>query len=347
MKILITGVAGFIGSNMARRFLSQGHDVVGIDNFDPFYDVEVKKFNLELIYSLKRGSSNSDVERIAKILGIESRDRVGGFKFLELDIRNQQSISELFHNEKFDVVIHLAAMAGVPHSLEYPILYTDVNVVGTVNLIDSAVKTAVGKFIFASSSSVYGNCLEDKFSEKLDTDLCISPYAASKKMGEIMNYTFHKLHGIKVANVRVFTVYGPLQRPYGMAIQKFIKQAYHNHKLTVYGDGSMMRDFTYIEDLIDGFSSLLERDFEYLTINLGNNQPVSVQYLAELAIKLVGKGEIEYLPSPPTEVERTSADISLAQNLLGFNPKYSIEEGMRKQVEVFMAMPDWFKNLEN
>jgi nucleoside-diphosphate-sugar epimerase len=132
-----------------------------------------------------------------------------------------------------------------------------------------------------------------------------------------------------------------------MAIQKFIKQAYNGQELTVYGDGSMMRDFTYIDDLVDGFDSILKTDFEYETVNLGNNQPVSVKYLAELAIKLVGKGEIKYLPTPPTEVTRTSADISLANKLFGFQPKVSIEEGMRKQTEVFLAMPEWFKNLQD
>jgi UDP-glucuronate 4-epimerase len=214
MKILITGVAGFIGSNMARRFLSEGHDVVGIDNFDPFYSLDAKKFNLNLIDYVQNIDVDSDVESIAKLLGLRKGGGVGEFKFLDYDIRDQENIYKLFELEEFDSVIHLAAMAGVPHSLEYPLLYTDVNVLGTVNILNAAVRNGVKKFVFASSSSVYGNSLEEKFSEKIDTDLCISPYAASKKMGEIMNYTFHKLHGIKVANVRVFTVYGPLQRPY-------------------------------------------------------------------------------------------------------------------------------------
>lgn len=345
MKILITGVAGFIGSNMARRFLSMGHDVVGIDNLDDFYSLDAKKFNLDLIDYLTHKTVSEDVSKIAELLEIRTDNRVGEFNFHKLDIRSYDELQKLFAIEKFDVVVHLAAMAGVPHSLKYPTLYTEVNVLGSVNILDCAVKNGVHKFIFASSSSVYGNSKEEVFVESMNTDECISPYASSKKMGEVMNYTFHKLYGIKVANVRIFTVYGPLQRPYGMAIQKFIKQAYHNQKISVYGDGSMMRDFTYIDDLIDGFEAMLEADFDYVTVNLGNNQPVSVNYLAQTAIDIVGQGEIEYIPTPPTEVVRTSADISLANKLFGFNPQYSIEEGMKKQATIFMAMPDWYKNL--
>ncbi|MCA9385398.1 NAD-dependent epimerase/dehydratase family protein [Candidatus Dojkabacteria bacterium] len=354
MKILLTGAAGFIGSYTVRELVRLGHDVVGIDNYDEFYSRKAKEFAVDLTNLFSGNELNYFSEHevtpildLLKTFHMKHLDRVGEGRYssVDLDILEYERVTELFDNEDFDAVIHLAAMAGVPHSLKDPLKYSEVNISGTTHLLNEMVKHEVKNLVFASSSSVYGNCTDTPFREDLDVDKPISPYAATKRMGEILNYTFHKLYDLNVMNLRFFTVYGPLQRPYGMAIQKFIKQTFHGNPMTVYGDGSMARDFTYIDDIVDGIVAALERNKGYSTFNLGNKMPTSLTDLTNEIRSQMGKGSVTHLDKPPTEVSITCADISNAQNVLGYVPQVSIQEGIRRQIEVFKAMPKWFQNL--
>lgn len=353
MKILVTGSAGFIGSYTVRRLLSNGHDVVGIDNFDDFYNRKAKEFNLDLINHMVSKDlvymSKSEIEPIySKLMTFsdKSDSRVGEYEFIETDLLDLKAITSLFERFEFDGVIHLAAKAGVPHSLKKPVEYAQVNIVGTTNLLEMCAQRNIKNFVFASSSSVYGHCIDVPFDEGMDVDSPISPYAATKRMGEIMNYTYHKLYDIKISNLRFFTVYGPLQRPYGMAIQKFIKQTYLGKPMTIYGDGSMGRDYTYIDDITDGVLKALENNNGYEIYNIGNKDSVTLDRLSKVIIKEIGEGSIENLECPPTEVPVTFADISKAKNELGYEPKISIDEGVKRQIEVFKLMPNWYKTLD-
>ncbi|MBD3362914.1 NAD-dependent epimerase/dehydratase family protein [Candidatus Dojkabacteria bacterium] len=347
MKILVTGAAGFIGSFTCRKLIKHSHDVVGIDNFDPFYSIKAKKFNIDLInLYAKKQTSYFDLKEVQNILNLLHRKRgEGTYKFYNLDILHQDKLENLFSENDFDAVIHLAAMAGVPHSIKLPIKYTNVNIKGTQNLLELCVKYSIKNIIFASSSSVYGNCEEVPFKEELDVDFPISPYAATKRMGEILNYTYHHLYNLNISNLRFFTVYGPLQRPYGMAIQKFIKQTYNKQKMTIYGDGSMSRDYTYIEDITDGILKAIQKNKGYKIFNLGNNSSIDLIKLTDLIKENMGAGSITNVKAPPTEVPITYADIRKANKVLGYDPKTKIEEGIQKQIEIFLAMPKWYKKL--
>lgn len=348
MNVLITGAAGFIGSYLSRKLLNDGHDVIGIDNFHPYYPRRAKEFNLDLIrlcvdtsLSVKDKKVKLD---ILKYLGTGSEAGMKStFTFYETDIREREEISKIVSREKPDAFIHLAAMAGVPYSIKEPLLYTQVNIDGTVNMFDAAVAHGIKNFVFASSSSVYGESSDVPFSEDQNVDNPISPYAATKRMGEILAYTYSYLHTLPVTCLRFFTVYGPLQRPYGMAIQKFIRQADHNEPITLYGDGSMSRDFTYIDDIVNGIIAAINKPQAYAIYNLGNSSPVTIKHLAQTVIKQMGKGGITYLEKPATEVPTTYADTSKAQNELGYQPSISIEEGLKRQIEVYQMMPAWYR----
>lgn len=313
MNVLITGAAGFIGSHLCERLLSQGHKVTGLDNFDPFYGRQIKQKNLV------QSSQSTD------------------FSFVEADIRNADLMNELFSKNKFAVVFHLAARAGVRPSIEDPVGYIDVNVNGTTVLLEATKKTGTKKIIFASSSSVYGNNSKIPFAETDNVDFPISPYAASKKAAELVCYTYSHLYDIDISCMRFFTVYGSRQRP-DLAIHKFTRLILESKPIDIYGNGSTSRDYTYIDDIIDGLVSAMSKMDGYKIYNLGNSHPIKLDTLISEIETATGKqAKRKYLPVQPGDVERTYADISKAQKELGFNPKTPIEQGLIKFAEWFMA----------
>jgi UDP-glucuronate 4-epimerase len=339
MKVLVTGAAGFIGSYLSRELLRRGDDVIGIDNFNEYYPRECKEFNLDLV-RMETGIepntySKDDVgkihEKLLEYRNLKPLEETGQFYFEEGDIVDKDFLQMLFDKYQIDAVVHLAAMAGVPY----------------VNLLEMCKDRDIKKFIFGSSSSVYGGRTDVPFKEEDDVNKPISTYAATKRMGEIICYTYNYLYKIPIISARIFgPIYGPLQRFYGMAAQRFIKQVYQDKPITVYGDGSMGRDSTYIDDEVDGLIKCLDSDIDYDIINIGTGNPVTVMDLANNIIELFGKGAITYLEKPPTEVPVTFADISKAKDKLGYDPKTDFKEGLRRQVEVFNMMPDWYKSME-
>lgn len=354
MKILVTGGAGFIGSFLCRELLRRGNNVVAIDNFSNYYSKRAKTFNLDLTRLFADQKINSsDKEKVKEILDkLESYrnlkpKKLGKFKFIKLDIRDKSGLEKLFKKEKFDKVVHLAAMAGVPYSLKKPLLYTNVNVDGTQSLLEASEKHKIKKFIFISSSSVYGETNQIPFKENQNTDNPISFYAATKRMGEIMCFTYNYLYKLPIIIIRMFgPVYGPLQRPYGMAAQRFIRQVDKNLPITVYGDGSMKRDCTYIDDQVSGIIKALDSKINFETFNIGSGKPISVIQMAKLTLKHFAKGQIKHAPTPLTEISITYSSIEKSKKLLKFDSKIKYEEGLKRQIEIYKLMPQWYKNLK-
>jgi nucleoside-diphosphate-sugar epimerase len=306
MNILVTGSAGFIGSHLCEKLLSLSHKVIGIDNFDPFYSQQIKEKNLMLARQL------------------------ANFKFYKIDITEKEQLFSL--PEPVEAIIHLAAKAGVLPSIQDPGGYLTANIVGTQNLLDFMKERGVKKYIFASSSSVYGNNLRTPFSEADAVDYPISPYASTKKAGELINHTYHYLYNIDILNLRFFTVYGPRQRP-DLAIHKFFKLISAGQPVPVYGDGSTARDYTFVHDTVDGIIRALDylqqREKVYDTINLGNNKPVKLKELVRTIFEVLEKEpDVKYLPMQPGDVDITYADISKAKRLLGYNPQTTLKEGL-------------------
>lgn len=309
-RIVVTGGAGFIGSHLCEALLRLGHDVVALDNFDDFYDPSIKRSNL--------------AEAI----------RHPRFSLIEGDIRDWSTV-EVVINDAVDAVVHLAARAGVRPSIEQPLLYHEVNCTGTLNLLEACRRRPRCRFVFASSSSVYGNNAKAPFAESDNVDHPISPYAATKKAGELMCHTYHHLYAMPVTCLRFFTVYGPRQRP-DLAIHKFAALMERGRPIPVFGDGSMMRDFTYVDDIVDGIIRAIDRCHGYQLFNLGESRPVSVNELIAALEKALGKSAIiEPRPLQPGDVQRTYADISRAERELGYRPNTSIEVGLARFVEWF------------
>lgn len=314
-KILVTGAAGFIGSHVVERLLDGGHEVFALDNLDDFYDLKVKLRNL----SAARESSR--------------------FHFLEADIRDPEAFGAL--PEGISLIIHLAARAGVRPSIEQPLLYQDVNVRGTQQLLEYARAAKIRRFIFGSSSSVYGNSDVVPFSEDDRVDHPISPYAATKRAGELLCHTYHHLFGIACVALRFFTVYGPRQRP-DLAIHRFTRLMASDLPIQQFGDGSTQRDYTHIDDILQGVEGarrLLERSGDlFEIINLGESETVELSRLISLIAGTLGvEPRIERLPMQPGDVLRTYADISKARRLLGYDPQTSIDEGIPRFVEWYRA----------
>lgn len=306
--ILVTGAAGFIGSHAAQQLLARGYHVVGIDNFSDFYDRSWKELNLASISSGER----IDVE--------------------EIDITNGTAIDALVGKIKPVAILHLAAMAGVRPSIEQPAYYARVNVEGTTHLLQAAVSHGVGKFVFASSSSVYGNLAKVPFSENDPVGEPISPYAATKRAGELLCYTFWHLYKLPIFCLRFFTVYGPRQRP-DLAIHKFTRLISAGQPLPFFGDGSTSRDYTFVDDIVDGIMKSLDRCDRYRVYNLGGSSPVTLLQLIEELERAIGKKAIlDKRPAQLGDVERTFADLSRAQSELGYQPKTTLAEGLRKFV---------------
>ncbi len=312
-RILVTGAAGFIGSHVVERLLERGQGVIGLDNLDDFYDPAIKRRNL------------------ARALDASA------FELVEGDIRDARVLDSL--PDDVSLIIHLAARAGVRPSIEQPLLYQDVNVRGTQELLEYARRAEVRWFIFGSSSSVYGNAERVPFSEDDPVDRPISPYAATKRAGELICHTYHHLFGLGIVALRFFTVYGARQRP-DLAIHKFTRLMAAGEPIQQYGDGTTQRDYTHVRDILQGVEgalSYLEREPEaFEIINLGESRTVELSRLIELIADALGvEPRIERLPPQPGDVERTYADIAKARRLLGYDPEIPIEEGIPEFVEWF------------
>lgn len=314
---LITGGAGFIGSSLAETLLTENSKVIVIDNFCDFYDPKIKEKNIAGV--------------------IENPN----YKLYRKDIRDKASLKEIFDNNKIDCVIHLAAMAGVRPSIENPVLYQEVNCVGTQNLLEEMKAHNVLNLVMASSSSVYGNTKEVPFSETAVVDYAISPYAATKKANEVMTHVYHKLHDMNVIMLRFFTVYGPKQRP-DLAINKFTRLMLNGEEIPMFGDGTTSRDYTYIDDIVSGIKASInyveENSNVYEIINLGNSSPVSLKDMIDIIGEVVGvTPKIKILHMQPGDVDKTYANISKAKKLLNYEPKVSFKEGIKNFVE-------WYKS---
>ncbi len=314
-SILITGVAGFLGSHLSEALLALGHAVTGIDNFDPFYPEEIKRRNL----SSSLAHPN--------------------FRFHQLDIRNASDLDGL--EGDFDLLIHIAAKAGVLPSVQNPSDYVSVNIAGTLHMLEFMRKRKISKYLFASSSSIYGNSKTTPFAEDSPVNEPISPYALTKRSGELMNYTYHHLYGLDVLNLRLFTLYGPRQRP-DLSIHKFAKRIEKGLAVEMYGDGSTARDYTHVRDVVQGF--LLGMDYlfshsdVYEIINIGNHHPVPLRELIRLSFKAWEKPEnVIQMPPQAGDVEITYASIEKAQALLGYMPQVSFEDGLRDFVQWYRS----------
>jgi len=313
MKILITGTAGFIGFSLAKVLLEKGEEVIGVDNFNSYYDVKLKE----------------DRNKI-----LEGYDN---FKLYRLDISHLEELKQVFEENKFDKVCHLAAQAGVRYSIDNPYVYADANLVGFVNMINLTKDSGIKQFVYASSSSVYGDTSKVPFSEEEDVSKPISLYAATKKANELMAYTYHHLFGMKTIGLRFFTVYGPWGRP-DMAIFKFTQSMSKGEEIPVYNYGKdMRRDFTYIDDIVDGIVKALDCDYDYEIFNLGKGSPDELGEMIDLVEKHMGiKAKKNLLPMQPGDVMETYSDTSKAKKMLKYNPTITLDEGIKKFAE-------WFK----
>lgn len=310
--ILITGGAGFIGSHVVDKLLKRKLEVVVIDDFNDFYDPKIKRKNVSSHLTDKN------------------------YKLFEGDICDIDFLKDIFSKFPFKIIVHLAARAGVRPSLKDPLLYERTNGIGTLNLLECARKNEVKNFIFASSSSVYGLNSKVPFSETDPIEKPISPYASTKRANEIMCYTYHHLYGMNITSLRFFTVYGPRQRP-EMAIYKFTDLIYHNKPVPVFGDGKAKRDFTYIDDIIEGVLLSIEKCLSYEIINLGESKTVELLELIKLIEKNLGKkAELNFLAPEPGDVPITYADISKAKKKLGYDPKFPIEEGIKEFIQWYI-----------
>jgi len=310
--VLLTGAAGFIGSHTAEALLARGDRVVGVDNLDDFYSPGVKRRTLEAVAASPSG---------------------GAFTFVEGDIRDADRMSAVFSEHGITDVIHLAARAGVRPSIQNPALYADVNVNGTMILLEAARLAGVTRFVMASSSSVYGNNEKVPFAETDDVSAPISPYAATKRSCELIAHTHHHLYQMPVACLRFFTVFGPRQRP-DLAIMKFMRLISAGEAIPVFGDGSTSRDFTFIEDIVSGVLAAFDRvpDYGYRIWNLGGNHPVSLSEMIETVAEAVGTpAKIDRQPMQPGDVDRTYADLTRSEAELGYTPRTPFSEGVRKQ----------------
>jgi UDP-glucuronate 4-epimerase len=310
MRILVTGGAGFIGSHLVEKLLSLGHDVAILDDFNDFYDPRIKRQN---------------IAAVAKDVAIH-----------HLDLRDSGAVRNLFHREKFEAIAHLAARAGVRPSIQNPQLYYDTNVDGTLHLLDAARVIGVERFIFASSSSVYGNSKTVPFSEDRQLVQTLSPYGATKIAGEFLCSTYSHLYGMRVVALRYFTVYGPRQRP-DLAIHQFTRRIHAGKPIDQFGDGTTRRDYTYIDDIIQGTTAALNYDGPMFDIfNLGENETIQLRDLiAGIENALGEKAKINRLPEQPGDMPVTYADISKARKLLGYNPSTRLSDGLPRFIEWF------------
>ncbi len=318
MTVLITGAAGFIGSHLTESLLANSHTVIGLDNFCDFYDPVIKEQNIA------PSLANPD------------------FTLIRADIRDVEAMNQLFAKHEIDCLVHLAAMAGVRPSIKNPQLYTSVNINGTVNLLDACRHNDVKNVVFASSSSVYGNNKKVPFSESDSVDLPISPYAATKKAGELLCHTYHHLFGMSISCLRFFTVFGPRQRP-DLAIHKFSRKIVNEEVIDVFGDGTTKRDYTYITDILDGINKAIRYTCSgnrFDIFNLGESRTIDLKTMIATIEKHLGKkARKNQLSMQPGDVEQTFADVSKSKKILGYNPQTSFDEG----IALFV---DWLRGEE-
>jgi len=313
MHLLLTGGAGFIGSHFSRKLLDEGHEVDCLDNFNTYYDPALKRENVQPFLDHPR------------------------YRLIEGDIVDWPAVENLFAERSYDSVVHLAARAGVRPSIREPLLYEQVNVLGTMHILEAARRHGVGRIVSASSSSVYGSNSKVPFSESDPVDHPISPYAATKKAGELMAYTWHHLYGLSISCMRFFTVYGPRQRP-DMAIHKFARLICSGQPVPVFGDGRSRRDYTYIDDIIAGLYAALLRCEGYHIYNLGESNTIELLELIHLLEEGLGrKAVLEFHPDQPGDVPITYADISLARRELDYRPSTPIERGIG-------LFAEWYKS---
>ncbi|HOY45007.1 MAG TPA: GDP-mannose 4,6-dehydratase [bacterium] len=313
MHLLLTGGAGFIGSHFSRKLLDEGHEVDCLDNFNTYYDPALKRENVQPFLDHPR------------------------YRLIEGDIVDWPAVERLFAERSYDSVVHLAARAGVRPSIREPLLYEQVNVLGTMHILEAARQHGVGRIVSASSSSVYGSNSKVPFSESDPVDHPISPYAATKKAGELMAFTWHHLYGLSISCMRFFTVYGPRQRP-DMAIHKFARLICSGQPVPVFGDGRSRRDYTYIDDIIAGLYAALLRCEGYHIYNLGESNTIELLELIHLLEEGLGrKAVLEFHPDQPGDVPITYADISLARRELDYRPSTPIERGIG-------LFAEWYKS---
>jgi UDP-glucuronate 4-epimerase len=312
MRILVTGGAGFIGSHLVEKLIATGHEVSILDDFNDFYDPQIKRAN---------------------IAGVTAETQIH-----QVDLRDAEAVNQLFQREKFDAIAHLAARAGVRPSISQPQLYYDTNVGGTLHLLEAARQTGVERFIFASSSSVYGICKEVPFSEEFHLTQTISPYAATKVAGEFLCSTYSHLYQMRIVALRFFTVYGARQRP-DLAIHQFTRKILAGEPINQFGDGTTRRDYTYIDDIIQGVMAAFDYDGPlYDLFNLGESETIQLKDLIAAIEKAVRKkAKINELPEQPGDVPLTCADISKARKLLNYNPTTPLSAGLPKFVEWFRS----------
>lgn len=311
MNILVTGGAGFIGSAVAQRLFADGHHVMILDDFNAYYDVELKR---------------------ARAAQLPSEITV-----IEGSITDVELLESVFASQKFDAVCHLAAQAGVRYSLENPHVYVETNVQGTFRLLEAMRMHGVNRMVYASTSSIYGNDTPAPFTEDAVAHAPVSVYAATKKAGELLAHTYSTLYGMDVTCLRFFTVYGPWGRP-DMALYKFVNAIQQGQPIDVYNEGKLRRDFTYIDDIVEGFVQAVERPMGYQIINLGNGSPVELlQFIDVIESELGQRAQKNMLPMQQGDVFETYADIRKAQELLGYQPKTKVEEGVREFVK-------WYKD---
>ena len=339
MVYLITGASGFIGSHLAEQLLKNGHSVINVDNFDDFYSYEIKVKN-----TLESVGQSADFEFLDKGKDIQrliSQTASDRYKLYWQDIRDMDGLRRIFAENQIDMVVHLAALAGVRPSIERPLEYADVNIKGSMNLWELCREFGIHKFVCASSSSVYGNNEKIPFSETDNVDRPISPYAATKKCGEILGHTYHHLYGIDMIQLRFFTVYGPRQRP-DLAIHKFTKLISDGAEVPFYGDGNTARDYTFVEDIIDGILKSIKylenHKNVYEILNLGESEVVTLEEMLSSIEACVEKKAVrKNLPMQPGDVNKTNADITKAQAMIGYNPTTKFQNGIKKFVEWFLS----------
>jgi len=329
-KFLVTGTAGFIGFHLANALLEKGEEVVGLDNINDYYDVNLKYARLN-----EAGIMREEVDW--KIL-TQSR-KYPAYRFIRQNLEDKEGMMKLFSEEKFDYVVHLAAQAGVRYSIDHPDVYIQSNIVGFFNILEACRHYPVKHLLYASSSSVYGNNEKVPFREDDNVDHPISLYAATKKSNELMAFTYSHLYDLPITGLRFFTVYGPWGRP-DMAIYKFTEAIMNNQPIQVFADGKLTRDFTYVDDVVKGLLAIFGRlDIIQppFVMNIGNNNPVTVEYLISVLEQVLGhKARIEYLPMQPGDVEKTFADIEFINGYCGFSPTKDLQAGI-------IRFCDWYQ----
>jgi len=312
VRILVTGAAGFIGYHLSARLLERGDSVVGVDNFNAYYDVSLKE------------------ARLARLSGRR------GFEVVRADIADREAMERVFASGRFDAIVNLAAQAGVRYSVENPHAYVESNVVGFLNVLEGARRHGTGHLVFASTSSVYGLGTDLPYRESADTDHPISLYAATKKSNEVMAHAYAHLFGIPTTGLRFFTVYGPWGRP-DMALFKFTKGILDGTPIPVFNEGRMVRDFTYVDDIVEGVVRVIDRPAPYRIFNIGNHRRVELLDYIRAFEKALGKeAKLDLLPMQPGDVRATEADTAALQEATGFHPATPVEEGVRRFVAWYL-----------